>query len=82
MTGGGLDPNDHYNTCFVCKHRQYGDGKMWKSTIVLLNTFTVSCLTDFKFFALRKSKSEGLQKNAQYDKIKIADTHDIHADVK
>ena len=36
MTGEGPDPYNHYNTCFVCKHRQHVDGKIWKSTIVLL----------------------------------------------
>ena len=36
VTGGGLDPYNHYNTCFVCKHRQHVDGKIWKSTTVLL----------------------------------------------
>ena len=36
VTGGGLDPYNHYNTCFVCKHRQHVDGNIWKSAIVLL----------------------------------------------
>ena len=35
VTRGGLDPYNHYNTCFICKHRQLVDGKIRKSTIVL-----------------------------------------------
>ena len=41
VTGGGLDPYNHYNTCFVCKHPQHVDGKIWKSTIVLFNSLRV-----------------------------------------
>ena len=36
VTGGGLDPYNHYNTCFVSKHQQHVDKKIWKSMIVLL----------------------------------------------
>ena len=36
VTGGGLDPYNRYNTHFVCKHKEHVDGKIWKSTIVLL----------------------------------------------
>ena len=44
VTGGGLDPYNHYNTCFVCKHPQHVNGKIWKSTIVLLNLFSHNIL--------------------------------------
>ena len=52
VTGGGLDPYDHYNTCFFCKHQQHVDGKIWKSTIVLFMNFPDPTLT---FLTLARS---------------------------
>ena len=66
VTGGGLDPNNHYNACFVCKHRPHVDGKIWKSTIVLLCMWTGEQIRKKYQSCHLKTISQNKQKSNQH----------------